>query len=100
MVPVESPRQVSEDRPAAPMRSIRRATARRASSRRAHARSRQSDSDARIIDFLTHHPRSTTGDLARSLNLDPDEVASCLTHLTRTGEILRVTHGYRVLSPD
>jgi hypothetical protein len=103
MGPVESPHQVSEnreDQPAAPMRSIRRATARRASSRRAYARSRKSDSDTSIIDFLTHHPGSTNGDLARGLNLDPDEVAICLTHLTGTGEIRKESHGYRALSPD
>ena len=42
--------------PAAPTRSVRRATARRASKRRATARSRQVDVKARIIDFLARNP--------------------------------------------
>ena len=99
MVAVDALTQASEPRPAAPIRSVRRATARRASSRRAYARSRQSDSDASIIDFLAHHPRSTIGDLAKSLNLDPEHVATCLTHLTSAGEIRRASHGYSVQHP-
>jgi hypothetical protein len=100
MVPVQAPDQVSASRPAAPMRSVRRATARRASSRRASARSRKGDSDASIIEFLTDHPRSTTGDLARGLNLDPEQIATCLTHLTCTGEIRKTSHGYSRQAPD
>jgi hypothetical protein len=100
MVPVEAPNHVPERGPAAPMRSVRRATARRASSRRAYARSRKGDSDESIIDFLAHHPRSTTGDVARSLNLDPEHVATCLTHLTTTGEIQKASHGYTTQQPD
>ena len=42
----------------APARSVRRATARRASTRRATARSRQDDSETRVIDFLAQHPGS------------------------------------------
>src|SRR5450755_3420413 len=45
--------------PAPPARSVRRSTARRASTRRAAARSRQHDTTARIIEFLTGHPQST-----------------------------------------
>jgi DNA-binding MarR family transcriptional regulator len=99
MIAVDALTQASERRPAAPIRSVRRATARRASNRRAYARSRQSDSDARIIDFLAHHPSSTIGDLAKSLNLDPEHVATCLTHLNSAGEIRRATHGYRAQRP-
>jgi hypothetical protein len=99
MVSVDAPAQAAERGPAAPIRSVRRATARRASSRRAYARSRQSDSDASIVDFLTDHPRSTVGDLAKSLNLDPEHVATCLTHLTSAGEIRRASHGYSVQHP-
>jgi hypothetical protein len=100
MVSVQAPDQVSVPRPEAPMRSVRRATARRASSRRASARRRQSDSEASIIDFLAEHPGSTTGDLARGLNLDPDQIATCLTHLTCTGEIRKTSHGYSRQPPD
>jgi hypothetical protein len=100
MVPVEAPTHVSERSAAAPMRSARRATARRASSRRAFARSRKTDSEASIIDFLTTHPGSTIGDLARSLNLDPEHIATCLTQLTFTGEIERAAHGYSTRQPQ
>ena len=99
MVPVDALTQASERSPAAPIRSVRRATARRASNRRAYARSRQSDSAASIIDFLAHHPRSTIGDVAKSLNLDPEHVATCLTHLTNAGEIRRASHGYSAHHP-
>jgi DNA-binding MarR family transcriptional regulator len=94
MVSVDGPNDVSERGPTAPMRSVRRGTARRASSRRAFGSSRMSDSDAIIIDFLAHHPSSTTGDLAKSLNLDPGHIAARLTRLTATGEIHRAPHGY------
>jgi hypothetical protein len=94
MVSVDGPNHVSERGPTPPMRSVRRGAARRASSRRAFGRSRISDSDAIIIDFLAHHPSSTTGDLAKSLNLDPEYVATCLMRLTATGEIHRAPHGY------
>ena len=79
---------------AAPARSVRRATARRASKRRATARSRQRDTEASIIDFLTQHPGSTAGDLAKSLNLNPESVANRLTQLAKTGAIKRASHGY------
>jgi hypothetical protein len=92
--------QVSEHSPAAaPARSVRRATARRASTRRAYARSRQRDSEASIIGFLATHPRSTVGDLARGLNLDPEHVATCLTQLTGSGEIYKASHGYTTQQP-
>jgi hypothetical protein len=99
MVSVDALTEASERRSVAPMRSVRRATARRASNRRAYARSRQSNSDASIIDFLGHHPMSTIGDLAKSLNLDPEHVATCLTHLTSAGEIQRASHGYSARPP-
>jgi hypothetical protein len=78
----------------APARSVRRATARRASNRRATARSRQSDTEASIIDFLAQHPGSTAGDLAKSLNLNAESVANRLTQLAKTGEITKGPHGY------
>jgi predicted transcriptional regulator len=84
-----------EDRAAAaPARSVRRATARRASTRRATARSRQSDTTARIVKFLTRHPQSTTGDLARSLNLDPESVSTSLNQLENAGDIKKHAHGF------
>jgi len=100
MAPSAVVAQVSERGPAAaPVRSVRRATARRASTRRAFARSRQSDSEASIIGFLATHPRSTIGDLAKGLNLDPEHVATCLTQLTSSGEIDKASHGYSTQQP-
>jgi len=81
---------------APPARSVRRATARRASNRRATARSRQADSEASIIDFLVQHPRSTAGDAAKVLNLNPGQVSTHLSKLARAGEIKKASHGYTV----
>jgi hypothetical protein len=93
--------QVSESSPAAaPARSVRRSTARRASARRAAARSRQRDAEASIIGLLAIHPRSTVGDLAKRLNLDPEHVATCLTQLTSVGEIQKASDGYSTHQPD
>jgi hypothetical protein len=78
----------------APARSVRRATARRASNRRATARSRQDDCETRIIAFVAEHPGSTTGDLAKGLNLDPANVSTHLTQLAKEGEIEKAAHGY------
>ena len=78
----------------APARSVRRATARRASTRRATARSRQDDSETRIIDFLAQHPGSTAGGIAKGLNLDPATASSHLTQLAKAGEINKTAHGY------
>ena len=82
----------------APARSVRRATSRRASTRRATARSRQSNTTARIIEFLTSHPQSTAGDLARSLNLDPGSVSRILNRLAYAGEI-KYAHGSSAQQP-
>jgi DNA-binding MarR family transcriptional regulator len=98
MAPFEVIAHVSE-RHAAPARSVRRATARRASTRRAYTRRRQSDSEASIIGFLANHPRSTIGDLAKSLNLDPGHVATYLAQLTSAGEIQKASHGYTTRQP-
>jgi hypothetical protein len=72
---------------AAPARSVRRATVRRASTRRATARSRQHHTTAPIVEFLNKHPQSTTGDLAKSLNLDPESVSTSLNQLVIAGDI-------------
>jgi hypothetical protein len=79
---------------AAPARSVRRATARRASSRRATARSRQGDTTARIIGFLTGHPQSTAGDLAKGLDLDLGSASTRLSQLAKAGEIKKQARGY------
>ena len=79
---------------AAPVRSVRRATARRASNRRAVARSRQGDTTASMIEFLGQHPSSTADDLAKGLNLNPGSVASRLSQLAKAGEIQKASRGY------
>jgi uncharacterized membrane protein len=79
---------------AAPARSVRRATARRASNRRATARSHQRDTESSIIEFLAQHPGSTTGDLAKGLNLAPGNISTRLTQLAKAGEIEKTSHGY------
>jgi DNA-binding MarR family transcriptional regulator len=76
---------------------VRRATARRASDRRATARNRQGDTEASIINFLARHPGSTTGDVARGLNLDPGNVSPRLNELAKAGEIKRESHGYSTM---
>jgi Winged helix-turn-helix DNA-binding len=78
----------------APARSLRRATARRASNRRATARSRQEDTSAGIIEFVTRHPGSTAGDLAKGLNLNPARVSIRLTQLVKAGKITKQARGY------
>jgi predicted Rossmann fold nucleotide-binding protein DprA/Smf involved in DNA uptake len=82
----------------APARSVRRATARRASARRATARRRRHDPTAPIMEFLNKHPQSTAGDLAKSLNLDPESVSTSLNKLVIAGNIDKHAHGYSAAS--
>jgi hypothetical protein len=84
---------------APPARSVRRATARRASTRRAIARGLQDDSEASINAFLLQHPGSTAGDLARGLNLTPEQASTHLTKLARAGEVRKASHGYSATQP-
>jgi DNA-binding MarR family transcriptional regulator len=69
--------------PAVPQRSTRRATARRASARRATARQRKDDLEGRIMECLEDHPQSTTGDIAKALNVDRGTIAAALSHLVK-----------------
>ena len=100
MAPLEVQAQDSERHPAPPAaRSVRRATARRASARRASARSLQNDAEASIVGFLATHPKSTVGDLARRLNLEPEYVAGCLVQLASAGEVRKTADGYSTGDP-
>jgi hypothetical protein len=72
--------------PVVPKRSTRRATARRASARRATARQRKDDLEGRIMECLEDHPQSTTGDMAKALNVDRGTIAAALSHLVRARE--------------
>jgi hypothetical protein len=71
--------------PVVPQRSARRATARRASNRRATARLHKGDIEARVSEFLNHHPLCTTGDLAKGLNVDRAEIAAARSHIANAG---------------
>jgi CRP-like cAMP-binding protein len=78
----------------APARSVRRGTARRASARRATARTRQVDIKARIVEFLSKHPGSTAGDVAKGLDLNRGSVSTRLSQLAKSGEIKKAARGY------
>jgi MarR family protein len=77
-----------------PARSLRRATARRASRRRAVARSRQLDTTASIIAFISEHPGSTAGEVAKGLDLNRASVSNRLSALAKLGEIRKAARGY------
>jgi len=76
-------------------RSTRRATARRASTRRATARSRQSDTRAQISAYLSEHPGSTAGDIAKGLNLKRNRISTRLTQMAKAGDIKKAERGYQ-----
>jgi CRP-like cAMP-binding protein len=78
----------------APARPVRRGTARRASARRAVARTRQVDIRARIVEFLSKHPGSTAGDVAKGLDLNRGSVSTRLSQLAKSGEIKKADRGY------
>lgn len=78
-----------------PARSGRRSAARRASSRRQTARSRQSDTAARIVDYLDKNPGSTAGDLAKGLNLKRNSLSTKLTQMAKAGQIQKADRGYK-----
>jgi hypothetical protein len=79
--------------PGAPGRSVRRG-ARRASAPRATARKRQVDIQARIVEFLSKHPGSTAGDVAKGLDLNRGSMSTRLSQLAKSGEIKKADRGY------
>jgi hypothetical protein len=76
-------------------RSRRRANARRASARRATARSLHGDTKAKIVDYLSKHPGSTAGDVAKALNLKRNSTSTQLTQMAKSGELTKAARGYR-----
>jgi CRP-like cAMP-binding protein len=80
--------------PRVPARAARRGTARRASAPRATVRTRQADIKGRIVEFLSQHPGSTAGDVAKGLDLNRGSVSTRLTQLAKSGEIKKATRGY------
>ena len=85
----QSPDSTLDTLPVVPRRSARRATARRASSRRATAREQKDDIEGRIVEYLKHHPHSTTGDIAKALNANRDTIAAGLSHIARAGDVTK-----------
>ena len=77
-----------------PTRSLRRATSRRASKRRAEARTLKADTGARIVEFVTKHPGSTAGEVAKGLDLNRSSVSNRLTQLAKLGHIRKADRGY------
>lgn len=77
-----------------PARSTRRQTAKRASTRRASARQVKRDAGADIIAYVTKHPGSTAGDVAKGLNLNRNSVATKLSVLVKAGELTKADRGY------
>jgi hypothetical protein len=86
----QSPDSTPARLPVVPQRSARRATARRASNRRATARQRKDDLQGRVVEFLKHHPQSTTGDIAKGLNADRGMIAAGLSHMVRANDATKV----------
>jgi hypothetical protein len=82
----ESPDPTPARLPVVPQRSARRATARRASNRRATARQHKDDVERRIVEYLTDHPQSTTGDIAKGLNANRATIAAGLSHIARASD--------------
>ncbi|MCW2998305.1 MAG: hypothetical protein JWN65_1854 [Solirubrobacterales bacterium] len=78
----------------APKRSARRGTAVRASNRRHAARDLKPDPAERIITFLTEHPQSTSGAVAKGLNVNRSTVAAQMAKLEKTGELVKGAKGY------
>jgi hypothetical protein len=95
----EAQAQHEDDLAAVPARSLRRATARRASRRRAEARTRKLDTKATILEFLSKHPGSTAGEVAKGLDLTRASVSSRLTQLAKLGQIRKAERGYAA-KPD
>jgi DNA-binding transcriptional ArsR family regulator len=95
----EAQAQHEDDLGAVPARSLRRATARRASRRRAEARTRKLDTKATILEFLSKHPGSTAGEVAKGLDLTRASVSSRLTQLAKLGQIRKAERGYAA-KPD
>ena len=78
-------------------RSSRRATARRASSRRASARQLKRDIEGRVIEYLKHYPRSTTGEIAKGVNADRGRVAAELARIDRAADRDKRPGGSRII---
>jgi hypothetical protein len=59
------------------------------------ARTRRGETRARVIDHVRGNPGSTAGDVARALRLNRNTVATRLTQLAKSGELVKTDRGYR-----
>lgn len=75
-------------------RSRRRANAQRASARRATARSLHGDTKVKIVDYVSKHPNSTAGDVAKALNLKRNSTSTRLAQMAKSGELKKAARGY------
>jgi hypothetical protein len=71
---------------AAPTRRDRQGSGRR--------RARRGETRARVIDHVRANPGSTAGDVARALGLNRNTVATRLTQLAKSGELVKTARGY------
>jgi hypothetical protein len=99
-VPVgQSPESAPFPASAVPLRSVRRSTAHRASSRRATAREHKDDVEGRILNYVKDHPQSTTGEMAKGLNVDREAIATGVSHMLKAGEITKAPDGQIAITP-
>jgi hypothetical protein len=48
----------------------------------------------KVIAYVRAHPGSTAGDVAKALRLNRNSVATRLTHLGKSGELVKAQRGY------
>jgi hypothetical protein len=78
--------------PVGPSRASAQPTPRRA--RRATGLARRADTKARMVAYLKAHPRSTAGDVAAALQMNPRSTSTRLTQMAKAGDIKKETRGY------
>lgn len=73
-----------------------RASSARSGRRAAAGRRRSPRGDARekVIAYVRSHPGSTAGDVAKALRLNRNSVATRLTQLGKSGELVKAQRGY------
>jgi len=57
-------------------------------------RSPRGDSREKVIAYVRSHPGSTAGDVAKALRLNRNSVATRLTQLGKSGELVKAQRGY------
>ena len=62
--------------------------------RAAHGTTRRGETVTRVVEYLRAHPRSTAGDVAGALNMNPRSTSTRLTQMAKAGVIRKETRGY------